>query len=176
MNSSSHIKTQKLTGENWVKGRETIQFYKSGMKNGINVNISVIIKSSHYNNVFDFQSGKQHNKFNSFGSRIITYIVKQETKGKMCYTEYEVTRMLEVPVYNLFVEFGEHIFQTSAATTWEQTVNVLADLFPYSLESVYAIHFSKTLRHLRLVYIDDVLSIHNPNFANWIQLICLQRT
>ena len=31
MNSSSHIKTQKLTGENWVKGRETIQFYKSGM-------------------------------------------------------------------------------------------------------------------------------------------------
>ena len=48
MNSSSHIKTQKLTGENWVKGRETIQFYKSGMKNGINVNISVIIKSSHY--------------------------------------------------------------------------------------------------------------------------------
>jgi hypothetical protein len=26
------------------------------------------------------------------------------------------------------------------------------------------------------VYIDDVLSIYNPNFANWIQLICLQRT
>ena len=49
MNSSSHIKTQKLTGENWVKGRETIQFYKSGMNDGINVNISVIIKSSHYN-------------------------------------------------------------------------------------------------------------------------------
>jgi hypothetical protein len=42
----------------------------------------------------------------------------------MCYREYEVTRMLEVPVYNLFVKFGEHIFQTSAATTWEQTVNV----------------------------------------------------
>jgi len=48
MNSSSHIKTQKLTGENWVKGRETIQFYKSGMNDGTNVNISVIIKSSHY--------------------------------------------------------------------------------------------------------------------------------
>ena len=79
MNSSSHIKTQKLTGENWVKGRETIQFYKSGMKNGINVNISVIIKSSHYNNVFDFQSGKQHNKFNSCGSRIITYLSSSES-------------------------------------------------------------------------------------------------
>jgi hypothetical protein len=50
----------------------------------------------------------------------VKYVVK---KGKMCYTEYEVTRMLEVPVYNLFVKFGEHIFQTSAATTWEQTVN-----------------------------------------------------
>ena len=91
-------------------------------------------------------------------------------------TKYEVTSMLEFPVYSVFVEFGRHIFQTSLTTTWEQTVNVLADLFPYSLESVDAIHFSKTLRHLRLVYIDDVLSIYNPNFANWIQLICLQRT
>ena len=82
--------------------------------------------------------------------------------------------MLEFPVYIVFVEFGWHIFQTSAA--WEQTVNVLAELFPYFLESVYAKHFSKTLKHLTLVYIDDVLSIHNPNFSNWIQLICPQRT
>lgn len=109
-------------------------------------------------------------------SHVLTYIVKQETKGKMCYTEYEVTSMLEFPVYNLFVEFRGLIFQNSAASTWEQTVNVLADLIPYSLESVYAKHFSKTLKHLTLVYIDDVLSIHNPNFTNWIQLICFQIT
>ena len=120
------------------------------------------------------QSGKQHNKFNSFGSRINLYSQARNKLGKMCSTKYEVNSMLEFAVYNLFDKFGEHIFQNSSTTTWEQTV--LADLFPYSLESVYAKHFSKTLKHLTLVYIDDVLLIHNPNFANWIQLICPQRT
>ena len=43
-------------------------------------------------------------------SHELSYFLKHEAKGKMCYTENEVISMLEVLIDNILVEFGAHIF------------------------------------------------------------------
>ena len=53
-------------------------------------------------------------------------------KGKTFYTENEVKWIVEFLIDNTF-EFWEHIFNTSLAYLWEQTVSLSLELFFYTL-------------------------------------------
>ena len=105
-----------------------------------------------------------------------TYFVKDHSEAKHKYTEDDIYRMLEFLIDNIFVECGGVIFQKvigiPMGTNWAP---LLADLFLYSYEA----EFIQTLinsgkRHLAKSfsftyrYIDDVLSINNPKFKDYI--------
>jgi len=90
----------------------------------------------------------------------------------MCYTQNEVIGMLGVPYDNIFLKFGEHIFQQIICIPYgNKLCSSPGQSFPpkkliKDKRITEAKPFNLTFRH-----IDDILAINNPNFANWIPLI-----
>lgn len=92
--------------------------------------------------------------------------------------------MLEFLVNNIVVVFGGHPFFNKASLSPVETNcdPLLAYLFFTPLRQSLCKQLSKTkeLQNLKPLIarsgIDDVLSITNPKFANWIQLTLHQRT
>jgi hypothetical protein len=87
--------------------------------------------------------------------------------------------MLGFLVDNIYVVFGDQVFQQSIGIPMGTNCTLLlADLFLYSYEAAFvqkllrdnnkklAVSFNHTFR-----YIDDVLSINNHNFHNYVHLI-----
>ena len=79
-------------------------------------------------------------------------------------------KMLEYLIDNIFVEFGGRIFQqTIGIPMGTNCAPLLADLFLYSYEAEFvylAQQFNFTYR-----YIDDVLSLKNTKFAEYLEFI-----
>ena len=116
----------------------------------------------------------QHSKFIVLCHEL-TLFVKHETKCKRCYTEDEVIGMLEFVVGNIFVEFGGHMFpQIIDIPIGTNCTHPFADLFltPMRLSLSLCNILTKTKHtedkafNLTFRYIDDVLSVNNPNFSN----------
>ena len=97
----------------------------------------------------------------------------------MKYTEDDIVRMLDYLIDNIFVVFGGQIFrQTIGIPMGTNCAPLLADLYLYSYEAEFiqdllkkgqkqeAKSFNFTFR-----YINDVLSISNPNFEKYIPFI-----
>jgi hypothetical protein len=87
--------------------------------------------------------------------------------------------MLEFLIVNIFVSFGVALFQQIVDIPMGTNCTpLLADLFLYSYESVFLqnlvkdkkIHGARAL-NFTYSYIDDVLSINNPRFADFRPLI-----
>ena len=87
--------------------------------------------------------------------------------------------MLGFLIDNIYVVFGDHVFQQSVGIPMgTNCAPLLADLFLYSYEAEFvqkllrdknkklAVSFNLTYR-----YIDDVLSINNHIFHNYVHLI-----
>ena len=55
---------------------------------------------------------------------IVVECVCASLTAKFQFTEKEVIIMLEFVIENIFVEFGEHIFNKSFAFVWYQTVQI----------------------------------------------------
>ena len=87
--------------------------------------------------------------------------------------------MLEFLIDNIFVKFGGRIFQQIVGIPMgTNCAPLLADLFLYLYESEFLQNLikNKKIKETRLFnltyrYIDDVLSINNADFSNWIPLI-----
>ena len=107
------------------------------------------------------------------------YFVKEHTDCSTKYDEHEVIAMLEFLIDNIFVQFGGEIFQqTVGIPMGTNCAPLLADLFLYSYESEFiqklikrgkkkvAGSFNFTYR-----YIDDVLSLNNPQFGTYLHQI-----
>ena len=127
---------------------------------------------------FFYKSGKRRYTYlvNSFKS---TYFVKEHTDSDKKYTETDIIGMLEFLIDNIFVEFGGQIFQqTIGIPMGTNCAPLLADLFLYSYEAEFiqmlqrqgqkklASSFNFTYR-----YIDDVLSLNNSNFSDYLHCI-----
>ena len=108
-----------------------------------------------------------------------TYFVQNTTAAKTFFTEEQVISMLEFLIDNIFVTFGGKLFQQVIGIPMgTNCAPLLADLFLYSYESEFIQQLIKDKKvkearsfNLTYRYIDDVLSINNPEFANWIPLI-----
>ena len=106
------------------------------------------------------------------------YFVKEHSDSKNKYTEDDIIKMLEFLVDNIFVVFGGKIFeQIVGIPMGTNCVPLLADIFLYSYEAEFiqtllsngkkklASRFNFIYRYM---YIDDVLSINNPDFENYL--------
>ena len=100
-------------------------------------------------------------------------------KGKTCYSEEQVISMLEFLIDNIFVSFAGILFQQVVGIPMgTNCAPLLADLFLYSYESEFLqklvkdkkIHEARTF-NFTYRYIDDVLSINNSRFAEFLPLI-----
>ena len=101
------------------------------------------------------------------------YFVKLHSDSTYKYSEVDMKAMLEFLIDNIFVVFGNHVFQQSVGIPMgTHCAPLLADLFSYSYEAEFiqkllhekkkslAVAFNSTFR-----YIDDVLSI-NQSFRH----------
>jgi hypothetical protein len=92
----------------------------------------------------------------------------QKMKSSVCWSSLSTT-------YSSSSEF----FNKSFTSPWEPTVPLFfADLFLYSDDAEFIPKLNQNKKitevkafNLTFRYIDDVLSINNPNFTNWIPLI-----
>ena len=84
-----------------------------------------------------------------------TYFSNKIHKGKTCYSEEQVISMLEFLIDNIFVSFGGTLFQ--------QVVGI-----PMGKDK--KIHEARAF-NFTYRYIDDVLSINNSRFAEFLPLI-----
>ena len=108
-----------------------------------------------------------------------TYFVKNNSNAKNKYTEDDIVRMLDFLIDNIFVECGGVIFQQVIGIPMgTNCAPLLADLFLYSYEAEFIQTLIKSgKRHLAksfcftFRYIDDVLSINNPTFGDYINII-----
>ena len=87
--------------------------------------------------------------------------------------------MLEFLIDNIFVKFGGRIFQQVIGIPMgTNCAPLLADLFLYSYETEFLQDLikKKKIKEARSFnftyrYIDNVLSINNPHFSDWLPLI-----
>ena len=110
-----------------------------------------------------------------------TYLSSKIQKDKACYSEEQVISMLEFLIDNIFVSFGGTLFQQVVGKPMStHCVPLLADVFLYSYESEFLqktckdknIHEARAF-NFTYMHIDDVLSINNSRFAEFLPLIYL---
>ena len=124
---------------------------------------------------FRFKNGKKRYEYIVVGYNS-TYFVKDHSNAKHKYTENDIVRMIDFLIDNIFVECGGEIFQQVIGIRMgTNCAPLLADLFLYSYEAEFiqtliksgkrqlAKSFNFTFR-----YIDDVLSLNNSKFSDYI--------
>ena len=129
-------------------------------------------------NAFRCKNGKKRFEYIVVGHKS-TYFVTNTSNAKNKYTEHDIVRMLNFLIDNIFVECGGVIFQQVIGIPMgTNCAPLLADLFLYSYEAEFIQTLIKSgKRHLAKSfnftyrYIDDVLSINNPKFGDYIDFI-----
>jgi hypothetical protein len=124
------------------------------------------------------KNGTRKYKFIVIGKQD-TYFVRHHSDSPYKYSEADIKSMLGFLIDNIYVVFGDQVFQQSVSIPMgTNCAPLLADLFLYSYEAEFvqkllrdnnkklAMSFNHTFR-----YIDDVLSINNHNFHNYVHLI-----
>ena len=106
-----------------------------------------------------------------------TYFLNKIQKGKTCYFEEQVISMLEFLIDSIFVSFGGTLFQQAVGIPMgTNCAPLLADLFLFSYEFLQKLVKDKKIHEARTFnftyrYIDDILSINNSRFAEFLPLI-----
>ena len=126
-------------------------------------------------NAFIFKNGNRRYKYLVLGLEE-TYFVKEHSDSKSKYSEDDIIKMLEFLVDNIFVVFAGKVFQqTVGFPISTNCAPLLADSFLYSYEADFIQSLLSTGKkhlasrfNLTNRYIDDVLSINNPEFENYL--------
>ena len=111
-------------------------------------------------------------------SHVNNYFVKNHSDSTHKYSEVDIKKMLEFLIDNIFVVFGDRVFQqTVGIPMGTNCAPLLADLFLYTYEAEFiqkllrekkkslAVAFNSTFRYI------DVLSIHNNEFHSYVDSI-----
>ena len=121
----------------------------------------------------------------NYGSQFVVlgynskYFSNKIQKGKICYSEEQVISMMEFIIDNIVVSFGGTLFQQVVGIPMgKNCAPLLTTLFLYSYESEFLqklvkdkkIHEARAF-NFTYRYIDDVLSINNSRFAEFLPLI-----
>ena len=121
-------------------------------------------------NAFIFKNGNRRYKYLVLGHEE-TYFVKEHSDSK--YSEDDIIKMLKFLVDNIFA--GKVFQQTVGIPMGTNCAPLLADIFLYSYEADFIQSLLSTGKkhlasrfNLTYRYIDDVLSINNPEFENYL--------
>ena len=101
-----------------------------------------------------------------------TYFVREHSDSKNKYSEDDIIKMLEFLVDNIFVVFAGKVFQQTVGIPMG---TIIADIFLYSYKADFIQPLLSTEKkhwasrfNLTYGYIDDVLSINNQEFENYL--------
>ena len=131
--------------------------------------------SSIIRNAFIFKNGNRRYKYLVLGHED-TYFMKEHSDSKNKYSEDDIIKMLEFLIDNIFVVFAVKVFQqTVGIPMGTNCAPLLADIFLYSYEAEFIQSLLSTGKkrlaswfNLPYRFIDDVLSINNPEFENYL--------
>ena len=106
------------------------------------------------------------------------YFVKNHTESTRKYNEEDIIYMLDFLIDNIFVEFGELIFQQRVDIPMgTNCAPLLAGWFFYSYEAEFVQNLLKDQKHLAKFfnftfrYIDYILSLQYPYFSQYLHVI-----
>ena len=125
-------------------------------------------------NAFIFKNGNRRYKYLVLGHEE-TYFVKEHSDSKSKYSEDDIIKMLEFLVDNIFVVFAGKVFQQTVGIPMGTNcapllVDILSVFIRSGFHTIFALYgketFSISVQSHR--YIDDVLSINNPEFENYL--------
>ena len=163
-----HLKSPNFNLITNIKSFDFSTLYTTIPHQKLKSRLATIIRNS-----FLHKNGNRRYKYLVLG-REGPYFVKEHSDAKNKYTEEDIIKMLEFLVDNIFVVFAGKVFQQIVGIPMgTNCAPLLADLFLYSYEAEFlqsllsagkkrlASQFNFTYR-----YIDDVLSINNPDFEN----------
>ena len=109
---------------------------------------------------------------------ISNVFAREDTKSHDKYTEDDIIKMLNFLIDNVFVQFGGQLFQQTVGIPMGTNCGpLLADLFLYSYEAEFLDGLKKQDKKLArsfnfsFRYIDDVLSLNNSRFADYVNVI-----
>ena len=164
-----NLKAQSLHSVNSIKSFDFSTLYTTIPHDKLKSKLKAII-----NQCFFHQNDNRQ-----FQYVVIGYFIRDHSDAPQKYSEADVIKMLEYLIDNIFVEFGGRIFQqTIGIPMGSNCAPLLADLFLYSYEAEFvqsllqagkthlAQQFNFTYR-----YIDEVLSLKNTNFAEYLEFI-----
>ena len=126
-------------------------------------------------NSFILQNGNHRYKYLVFGHEE-AYFVTEHSDSKTKYSEDDIIKMLEFLVDNIFVVLAGTVFQQIVGIPMgTNCAPLLADIFHYSYEAEFiqfllstgGKHLASRL-HFTYRYINDVLSINNSEFENYL--------
>ena len=155
-----HLKSPNFNLITNIKSFDFSTLYTTSPHQKLKSRLATIIRDS-----FLHKNGNRRYKYLVLG-REGPYFVKEHSDSKSKYTEEDIIKMLEFLVDNIFVVFAGKVFHRYSAFPW-------AFLYSYEAEFIQSLlsagkkrlasQFNFTYR-----YIDDVLSINNPNFENYL--------
>ena len=125
-------------------------------------------------NAFIFKNGNRRYKYLVLGHEE-TYFVKEHSDSKSKYSEDDIIKMLEFLVDNIFVVFaGSLPAESRHSNGYELCPSSRRHLSVFirsGFHTIFALYgketFSISVQSRR--YIDDVLSINNPEFENYLR-------
>ena len=98
----------------------------------------------------------------------------EHSDSKNKYTEDDIINMLEFLVDNIFVVFGEKVFQqhSNGHKLYPSPSRHISFLIRSGIHTVFALNWKEKILasqfNFTYRYIDDVLSINNPDFENYL--------
>ena len=125
--------------------------------------------------ISSYENGNRRYKYLLLG-REGPYFGREHSDSKSKYPEEDIIRMLEFLVDNIFMVFAGKVFQQIICIPMgTNCAPLLADIFLYSYEAEFIQSLLSTGRkrlasqfNFTYRYIDDVLSINNLDFENYL--------
>ena len=167
------LKAQSLHSVNSIKSFAFSTLYTTIPHDKLKSKLKAII-----NQCFFHKNGNRRFQYVVTGYKD-TYFVRDHSDAPQKYSDADVIKMLEYLIDNIFVEFGGRIFQqTIGIPMGTSCTQLLADLFLYSYEAEFVQSLLQAVKkHLAQQfnftyrYIDDVLSLKNTKFAEYLEFI-----
>ena len=165
-----HLKSPNFNLITNIKSFDFSTLYTTIPHQKLKSRLATIIRNS-----FIHKNGNRRYKYLVLG-REGPYFVREHSDSKSKYTEEDIIRMLEFLVDNIFVVFAGKVFQQIIGIPMgTNCAPLLADIFLYSYEAEFIQSLLSTGRkrlasqfNFTYRYIDDVLSINNPDFENYL--------
>ena len=152
-----HLQSPNFNQITNIKSFEFSTLYTTIPHKKLKSRLATIIRNS-----FIHKNGNRRYKFLVLG-REVPYCVKEHSDSKNKCTEDSIINMLEFLVDNMFVIFGEKVFQQIVGIPiGTNCAPLLADIFLYSYEAEFIQSLLSTGKNIRLFYMRscDIRSFH----------------